>query len=59
MPQLEVIVLEDGDAGTDPHEHLHEVDEHQHETDGVGGEVLQLKPELLQEQKEEGGDRRG
>jgi hypothetical protein len=52
-------VLEDGDAGVDPHEHLYEVDEDRHKQDGVGGEVLQLKPELLQEQKEEGGDRRG
>jgi hypothetical protein len=52
-------VPEDGDAGTDPHEHLHEVDEDGHEEDGVGGEVLELKTKLLQEQKEEGGDRRG
>jgi hypothetical protein len=43
----------------DPHEHLHEVDEYGHEEDGVGGEVLELKTELLQEQKEEGGDRWG
>jgi hypothetical protein len=27
-----------------------------HEEDGVGGEVLELKAELLQEQEEEGGD---
>jgi hypothetical protein len=52
-------VLEDDDAGADPHEHLHKVDEHEHEQDGVGGEVLQLKPELLQEQKKEGEDQRG
>jgi hypothetical protein len=67
MPQLEVVgadgapapprldqgveVLEDGDAGANPHEHLHEVDEHLHEEDGVGGEVLQLKPELLRSKR--------
>jgi hypothetical protein len=28
---------EDGDAGTNPHEHLHEVGEEGHEEDGVGG----------------------
>jgi hypothetical protein len=33
------------------------VGEDNHEEDGVGGEVLELKTELLQEQKEEGGDR--
>jgi hypothetical protein len=49
---------EDGGAGMDPHEHLHEVGEDRHEEDGVGGEVLKLKAELLQEQEEEGGDRR-
>jgi hypothetical protein len=27
---------EDGDAGADPHEHLHEVGEDGHEQDGVG-----------------------
>jgi hypothetical protein len=27
---------EDGDAGVDPHEHLHEVGEDGHEEDGVG-----------------------
>jgi hypothetical protein len=32
------------------------VDEDGHEEDGVGGEVLELKAELLQEQEEEGGD---
>jgi hypothetical protein len=75
MPQLEVVgadgapapprsdqgveMFEDGGTGADSHEHLHEVDEHRHEENGVGGEVLQLKPEFLQKQKEEGGDRRG
>jgi hypothetical protein len=49
---------EDGGAGADPHEHLHEVGEDHHEKDGVGGEVLKLKAELLQEQEEERGDRR-
>jgi hypothetical protein len=39
-PDLGVEVLEDGDAGVDSHEHLHEVDEHGHEEDGVAGEVL-------------------
>jgi hypothetical protein len=48
---------EDGDAGPHPHEHLHEVGKDGHEEDRVGGEVLELKTELLQEQKEEGGDR--
>jgi hypothetical protein len=42
----------------DPHEHLHEVGEDGHEEDRVGGAVLELNIELLQEQKEEGGDRR-
>jgi hypothetical protein len=32
--------------------------EDHHEEDGVGGEVLKLKAELLQEQEEGGGDRR-
>jgi hypothetical protein len=45
--------------GANSHEHLLEVDEHRHEEDGVGGEVLQVKPEFLQKQKEEGGDPRG
>jgi hypothetical protein len=49
---------EDGDVGPHPQEHLHEVGEDGHEEDGVGGEVLKLKTELLQKQKEEGGDRR-
>jgi hypothetical protein len=34
------------------------VGEDHHEEDGVGGEVLKLEAELLQEQEEEGGDRR-
>jgi hypothetical protein len=34
------------------------VGEDGHEEDGVRGEVLELKTELLQKQKEEGGDRR-
>jgi hypothetical protein len=49
---------EDGGEGADPHEHLHEVGKNRHEEDGVGGEVLKLKAELLQEQEKEGGDRR-
>jgi hypothetical protein len=47
---------EDGDARMDPHEYLNEVDEDSHEEDGEGGEVLELKAELLQEQEEEGRD---
>jgi hypothetical protein len=49
---------EDGGEGMDPHEHLHEVGEDRHEKDRVGGEVMKLEAELLQEQEEEGGDRR-
>jgi hypothetical protein len=49
---------EDGGAGMDPYEHLHEMGENRHEEDGVGGEALKLEAELLQEQEEEGGDRR-
>jgi hypothetical protein len=55
-PDQGVEMPEDGDARTDPHEHLYEVGEDSHEEDGVGGEVLELKAELLQEQKEEGGN---
>jgi hypothetical protein len=57
-PDQGIKMPEDGGAGADPHEHLHEVGEDRHEEDGVGGEVLELKPELLQEQEEEGGHRR-
>jgi hypothetical protein len=49
---------EDGGAGMAPHEHLHKVGEDRHEEDGVGGEVMKLEAELLQEQVEGGGDRR-
>jgi hypothetical protein len=44
--------------GRTPHEHVHEMGKDRHEEDGVGCEVLKLKAELLQEQVEEGGDRR-
>jgi hypothetical protein len=44
--------------GRTPHEHLHEVGEDRHEEDGVGGEMMKLEVELLQEQEEERGDRR-
>jgi hypothetical protein len=37
-----------------PYEHLAEVDEDGRLEDGVGREVLKLKPELLQQQQEEG-----
>jgi hypothetical protein len=40
---------EDGGAGADPHEHLHKMGEDRHEEDRVGGEVMKLKAELLQE----------
>jgi hypothetical protein len=40
-----------------PHVHLAEVDEDGHQSDGVGREVLQLEPIVLQ-QREEGGQRR-
>jgi hypothetical protein len=53
-----VEVLEDGGAGAHPHEHLHEIGEDHHEEDGVGSEMMKLEAELLQEQEEEGGERR-
>jgi hypothetical protein len=57
-PDQGIEMPEDGGAGTDPHEHLHEVGEDRHKEDGVGGEVIKLEAELFQEQEEEGGDRR-
>jgi hypothetical protein len=40
-------VAEEGSAGDHTYEHLAEVDEHGCLEDGVGREVLKLKPELL------------
>jgi hypothetical protein len=57
-PNQGVEMFEDGGAGVHPHEHLHKVGEDRHEEDGVGGEMMKLEAELLQEQEEEGGDRR-
>jgi hypothetical protein len=57
-PDQGIEMPEDGGARAHPHEHLHEVGENRHEEDGVGGEMMKLKAELLQEQEEEGGDRR-
>jgi hypothetical protein len=57
-PNQGVEMFEDGGAGAHPHEHLHEVGEDRREENGVGGEMMKLEAKLLQEQKEEGGDRR-
>jgi hypothetical protein len=57
-PHQGIEMPEDGGAGANPHEHLHKVGEDCHKEDGVGGEMLKLEVELLQEQEEEGGDRR-
>jgi hypothetical protein len=57
-PNQGIEMPEDGGAGAHPHEHLHEMDEDRHEKDGVGGEMVKLEAELLQEQKEEGEERR-
>jgi hypothetical protein len=38
-----------------PHVHLAEVDEDDHQGDGVGRKMLQLEPVVLQQRKEEGG----
>jgi hypothetical protein len=50
-------VAEEGSTGGHTYEHLAEVDEDGCLEDGVGREVLKLKPELLQQQQEEGRDR--
>jgi hypothetical protein len=50
-------VAEERSAGCHTYEHLAEVDKDGHLEDGVGPEVLKLKPELLQQQQEEGQDR--
>jgi hypothetical protein len=47
-------VAEEGSAGGHTYEHLVDVDEDCCLEDGVGCEVLKLKPELLQQQQEEG-----
>jgi hypothetical protein len=46
-------VAEEGSAGGHTYEHLVEVNEDRCLEDGVGCEVLKLKPELLQQQQEE------
>jgi hypothetical protein len=50
-------VAEERSAGSHPYEHLTEVDEDGRLEDGVGREVLKLKPKLLQQQQEEWRDR--
>jgi hypothetical protein len=49
-------VAEERSAGSHPYEHLAEVDEDGRLEDGVGREVLKLKPELLQQLQEQGRD---
>jgi hypothetical protein len=48
---------EEGGVGHHPHKHLAQVGEDGRLEDGVGGEVLKLETELLQQQQEEGRDR--
>jgi hypothetical protein len=50
-------VAEQRSAGGHTYEHLAEVDEDGCLEDGVGREVLKLKPELLQQQQKEGRNR--
>jgi hypothetical protein len=50
-------VAEEGSTGGHTYEHLVEVDEDGCLEDGMGREVLKLKPELLQPQQKEGRDR--
>jgi hypothetical protein len=50
-------VAEEGTTGGHTYEDLAEVDEDGCLEDGVGREVLKLKPELLQQQQKEGRDR--
>jgi hypothetical protein len=47
-------VAEEGGTRGHTYEHLAEVDEDGRLEDGVGREVLKLKPELLQQQQKEG-----
>jgi hypothetical protein len=49
-------VAEERSAGSHPYEHLAEVDEDGRLEDGMGREVLKLKPKLLQQQQEEWRD---
>jgi hypothetical protein len=49
-------VAEERIAGSHPYEHLVEMDEDGRLEDGVGHEVLKLKPKLLQQQQEEWRD---
>jgi hypothetical protein len=51
-------VTEEGRTGGHTYEHLAEVDEDGRLEDGVGHEVLKLKPELLQQQQKEGRDQK-
>jgi hypothetical protein len=46
-------LAEKGSASHHSHKHLTEVDKDGHLENGVGCEVLELKPELLQQQQEE------
>jgi hypothetical protein len=50
-------VAEEGSTGGHTYKHLVEVDEGGCLEDGVGREVLKLKPKLLQQQQKEGRDR--
>jgi hypothetical protein len=50
-------MAEEGGAGRHPHKHLAHVGEDGRLEDGVGGEVLKLEAELLQQHKEERRDR--
>jgi hypothetical protein len=45
-------LAEKGGASRHSHKHLTKVDKDGHLENGVGCEVLELKPELLQQQKE-------
>jgi hypothetical protein len=49
-------VAKEGSTGGHTYEHLAEVDVDGYLEDGVGCEVLKLKPKLLQQQQEEGQD---
>jgi hypothetical protein len=46
-------MVEEGGTGRHPHEHLAQVGEDGRLEDGVGGKVLKLEAELLQQQQEE------
>jgi hypothetical protein len=50
-------MAEEGGAGRHPHEHLSQVGDNGRLEDGVGGEVLKLEAELLQQHQEERRDR--